>query len=149
MKRTFLKFAALAAVVALAAGCATGVKHSEMAAKIPSLKAGEGRIYFMRSASPVGAAIQPDIRLNGQVIGTSKPGGFFYVDRPAGSYVAGASTETEKTLSFALRAGETKYVRSTIGFGLVAGRNVLELETPEKARAELADLAYTGTVAGK
>jgi hypothetical protein len=91
-----------------------------------------------------GAAIQPDIRLNGQVVGESKPGGFFFVDRPAGSYIAAASTETEKTLSFALDAGETKYVRSTPSLGVMVGRVVLALETPEKAKEELSSLSYTG-----
>jgi len=149
MKRTFLKFALAAAAVALVSGCATGIKHDQMASSIPSLKPGEGRIYFFRSSSMVGAAIQPDIRLSGQVIGASKPGGFFFVDRPAGNYVASASTETEKTVSFTLQPGETKYIRSSIGFGIVAGRAVLEPETPEKAKAELGSLSYTGTVASK
>ncbi len=134
------------AVTALMAGCASGVKHSEMASSIPSLKSGEGRVYFMRSASMFGAAIQPDLRLNGQVVGESKPGGFFFVDRPAGKYVASASTETEKTLSFVLDAGETKYVRSSPSLGLMVGRVVLELETPDKAKEELGSLSYTGDV---
>jgi hypothetical protein len=149
MKRNFLKLALAASAAALLAGCATGVKHDQMASGLPSLKSGEGRIYFFRSSSIVGAAVQPDIRLNGQVVGTSKPGGFFYVDRPAGNYVASSSTETEKTLSFTLRAGETKYVRSSPSFGVLVGRIVLEPETPEKAKAELGSLSYTGTVAGK
>jgi hypothetical protein len=149
MRRSIVKFAVAAAVVALASGCATGIKHDQMASSMPSLKADQGRIYFFRSSSMMGAAIQPDIRLNGQVVGTSKPGGFFYVDRPAGNYVASASTETEKTVSFTLQPGETKYIRSSIGFGIVAGRAVLEPETPEKAKAELGSLSYTGTVASK
>jgi hypothetical protein len=91
-----------------------------------------------------GAAIQPDLRLNGEVVGESKPGGFFFVDRPAGKYVASASTETEKTLSFVLDTGETKYVRSSPSLGLLVGRVVLELETPEKANEELPGLSYTG-----
>jgi hypothetical protein len=132
------------AVMALAAGCATGVKHSEMASSMPSVKPGEGRIYFFRSSSPVGAAVQPDIRLGGQVVGTSKPGGFFYVDRPAGNYVASASTETEKNLSFTLAPGETKYIRSSVGFGHLVGRVILDLETPDKAQAEIGSLSYTG-----
>lgn len=149
MRRTFLKFAALAAAAALVGGCATGVKHGEMASSLPGIKAGEGRIYFFRSSSMVGAAVQPEIRLNGQVVGQSKPGGFFFVDRPAGNYVAGVSTETEKTVSFTLQPGETKYIRSSISFGVLVGRVILEPETPEKAQAELGSLSYTGTVAGK
>ncbi|WP_020423845.1 MULTISPECIES: DUF2846 domain-containing protein [Cupriavidus] len=132
------------ALAGLVAGCASGVKHSEMAASIPTIKQGEGRIYFLRSASMLGAALQPDIRLNDQVVGESKPGGFFFVDRPAGKYVAATATETEKTLSFGLDAGETKYVRSSPSFGLVVGRIVLELETPEKAKEDLPSLSYTG-----
>ncbi|MGH8818773.1 MAG: DUF2846 domain-containing protein, partial [Achromobacter pestifer] len=126
------------------AGCASGVKHSQMASSIPTVQQGEGRIYFMRSASMFGAAIQTDISLNGEVVGRSQPGGFFYVDRPQGTYKASTSTETEKTLSFVLDAGETKYVRSSPSIGLLVGRIVLELDTPEKAEKELGGLSYTG-----
>ena len=129
----------------LATGCASGLKHSEMASSIPVLKNGDGRIYFFRSSSMFGAAMQPDIKLNGEVVGESKPGGFFFVDRAAGKYVASTSTETEKTLSFLSDAGETKYVRSSVSFGVMVGRVVLELETPEKAKEELSSLSYTGT----
>jgi hypothetical protein len=147
MKRTFLKAGFAAFALALLAGCATGVKHSDMAAGMPSLKSGDGRIYFLRSSSMMGAAVQPEIRLDGQKVGESKPGGFFYVDRPAGNHMASTSTETEKTVSFSLQPGETKYIRSSVSMGLMVGRIVLELEAPDKARAELASLSYTG--AGK
>jgi hypothetical protein len=147
VKRTFLKLMLLGAVVAVVSACATGPKFADVASSMPTLKAGEGRIYFFRSSSMVGAAIQPEIRLTGQVVGQSKPGGFFYVDRPAGNYVASASTETEKTVSFTLQPGETKYIRSSIGMGLFAGRPLLEPENPEKASAELASLSYTGLIA--
>ena len=147
MKRVVRMVMGGMAISFLMAGCASGVKHSEMAASIPTIKPGEGRIYFLRSASMFGAAIQPDLRLNSQVVGESKPGGFFFVDRPAGKYVASASTETEKTLSFVLDGGETKYVRSSPSIGLMVGRVVLELETPDKAKEELSSLSYTGDVA--
>jgi hypothetical protein len=144
MKRVARVLFAGLAVSSLLAGCASGVKQAEMAASMPTLKSGDGRVYFMRSASMFGAAIQPDVRLNGEVVGESKPGGFFFVDRPAGNYVASVSTETEKTLSFVLDAGETKYVRSSPGLGVLVWRVVLELETPEKAKEELPGLSYTG-----
>ncbi|WP_348984422.1 DUF2846 domain-containing protein [Achromobacter sp. Bel] len=143
MKRASKISAAVLATVVMA-GCASGVKHSQMASTIPVVQQGEGRIYFMRSASMFGAAVQSDIRLNGEVVGRSQPGGFFYVDRPQGTYKASTSTETEKTLSFVLDAGETKYVRSSPSLGLMVGRIVLELDTPEKAEKELGGLSYTG-----
>ncbi len=86
-------FAGLA-VSSLLAGCASGVKHANMEASIPTLKQGDGRVYFLRSASMFVAAIQPDLRLNNEVVCESKPGGFFFfVDPPAAKYVASASTD--------------------------------------------------------
>lgn len=150
MRRSVLKLAFVAAATVLVAGCAaTGIKHSEMAASMPKLKAGEGRIYFFRPSSMIGAALQPEVRLNGRVVGQSKPGGFFFVDRPAGSYVAATATETEKSVSFALQAGETKYVRTYMSMGVALWRANLELVDANKANAELDSLAYTGKVAGK
>ena len=144
MKAFAIRLVTLFGVALLAVGCASGPKYSEMAAKMPNLKPGDGRVYFYRESSMMGAAVQPDIRLNGQVVGTSKPGGYFYVDRPAGTYVAAASTETEKTASFTLDAGETKYLKSAPSFGLVVGRIVITLESADKAKTELASLSNTG-----
>jgi hypothetical protein len=149
MNRRFA-IAALAFAAVMTAGCASGPKYSEIAQTIKPPKAGDGRVYFFRSGSMVGAAVQPDIRLNDVVVGTSKPGGFFYVDRPAGSYVGAASTETEKTLSFTLAAGETKYVRTAPSFGVMVGRVNLTLEDPVAAQAEIEKLSFTGgSEAGK
>lgn len=142
MKRRVAVVACTAAVL-LIAGCASGPKYSEMSKTIPALKAGEGRIIFFRSSSMMGAAIQPEIRLNGTVVGTSQPGGFFYVDRPAGSYSVASASEVEKTLSLTLAAGETKYVRSSVSFGVAVGRIQLQLEDPKVAQAELDSLSYT------
>jgi len=143
-RRGFFRLLAAGAVGLALAGCASGVKYQSMADSIPALKGGQGRVYFMRSASMFGSAVQPEIRLNGEVVGTSRPGGFFFVDRPAGNYSAAASTETEKTLSFVLEAGETKYLRTSPSFGLLVGRIVIDLETPENALKELPSLSYTG-----
>ncbi|MFC4278088.1 DUF2846 domain-containing protein [Achromobacter aloeverae] len=144
MKRV-MKWAFVAAGVALLAGCAaSGPKFAEMSSTIPQVKEGQGRVYFFRSSSMLGAAVQPEIRLNDQVVGKSQPGGFFYVDGAKGTYKAAASTETEKTLSFTLDAGETKYVREEVSMGVLVGRIVLTLESAEKALAELAKLHYTG-----
>ncbi len=135
------------AALALMAGCASGPKYAEQAASMPSVKPGEGRIFFYRESSMVGAAMQPDIKLNDQVVGSSKPGGYFWIDRPAGQYVASSSTETEKTVSFALAPGETKYIRSTLQMGVMVGRVVLSVESPEVARPQLTSLSYTGVPA--
>jgi len=47
-------------------------------------------------------------------------------------------------VSIVLDSGETKYVRSSPSMGLMVGRVVLELKTPEKAKEDLSSLSYTG-----
>jgi hypothetical protein len=137
--------AALAAVLSWLTGCAaTGPKASEMASSLGAVPQGYGRIVFFRSNSIVGAAVQPEIRLDGQVVGQSKPGGFFYVDASPGRHSASASTETTSALEIQVVAGQTHYVRSAIGMGLLVGRVVLTVEGQVTAREELSALSYTG-----
>ena len=126
------------------AACATGPKLSEMKSSIPTLGPEQGRIYFYRSGSAFGAAVQPSILLNGTVVGASKPGGFFFVDQAAGNKEVGTSTEVEKKLSFTLDPGQTRYVRTVIGLGLFVGRVYPELVDDATGERELQEASYIG-----
>lgn len=127
-------------------GCAaTGPKGAEMASTLSAVPPGYGRIVFYRSSSVAGAAVQPDIRLDGQVVGQSKPGGFFYVDASPGKHTASAATEATSTVDVQVMSGQTHYVRSAIGFGFVVGRVTLSVEGMITAKGELSSLSYTGT----
>ena len=103
----------------------------------------EGRIFFFRKGM-LGAARQPEIQLNGEVVGRSVTGGFFFVDRPAGSYEASCSTEAERRLSLTLEAGETRYVRSTVHMGIMVGRVHLAPADPEDGRTGVESCKYIG-----
>jgi hypothetical protein len=82
----------------LLGGCAaSGPKHAEIRQAIGPVDPDMGRIYFYRD-SFLGFAIQPEIRLNGEVVGKSTPGGFFFVERRPGKYVASAATEVENRI---------------------------------------------------
>lgn len=125
-------------------GCASsGPKLSEMQAGIAPLAADSGRVYFYRSSSMLGAALQPDIHLNGKVVGSSKPGGFFYADVPAGNCTVSTATEVEKQLTFTIAPKETRYVKTSPSFGLLVGRIIPELIPAAEAEKELAELHYT------
>jgi hypothetical protein len=115
-----------------------------MVDSIPTLQPNAGRIYFYRSASMFGAAVQPSIQLDGAQVGESKPGGFFYVDAKAGDHEVMCATEMEKKLTFTLDKGEVKYVKTSIGLGLLVGRAVPELVSQEEAQKALPDLSFTG-----
>jgi hypothetical protein len=103
---------AVVALAALLGACASGPKLAEIKSSIPAVKPGEGRIYVYRDGSMMGAGIQPNVLINGKVVGESKPGGFFFVDLQPGPVVVSTSTEVEKKLTLTLDAGQTRYVRT-------------------------------------
>jgi hypothetical protein len=112
---------------------------------MPQLKADQGRIYFYRNSSLLGAAMQPNILLNGRVVGESKPGGFFYVDDAPGPKEVSSSTEVERKLTFTLDRGQTRYVRTAVGMGVMVGRVYPELVDPTAAEKELLETSYIGS----
>jgi hypothetical protein len=111
------KPALLVAFVATAfvlAGCATESESHQVAASIPALAPGDGRIYFYRTI-PVPTQVFPTIILNGQVVGAVKPRAFFYVDRPPGDYhVETSDAKPPGHWNFSLAKGQIQYVRIDI-----------------------------------
>lgn len=128
----------------LFAACATGPSLTSMRDKIPQVPTEEGRIWFYRSGSPFGSAIQPSIMLNGRKVGDSVPGGFFYVDTAPGQYVVTTVTETDYSVKFVLEAPQERFIRTAVSVGLLIGRVVPELVDPDEARKDIASKSYTG-----
>lgn len=134
----------LVASCVLLSACASGPKYSEIASSIPSLEAKDGRIYFYRTGNPIGSAIQPSVKLNDETVGKSKPGGFFFVDRVPGDYEVVLSTEVDKKLTFTLPADEERYVKMTVGLGVLVYRVFPELVDAGVGKEALVKLRYTG-----
>jgi hypothetical protein len=110
-----------------------------MAAHSPEL----GRIFFYR-ATAFGALLRPDVLLNGERVGEAIPQGFFYVDRPAGDYVAATSTEVERKVSFTLEKGQARFIRFKVSMGFFAGHVYGELVDEAEAKEEIKDCKYIG-----
>jgi hypothetical protein len=139
----------LACLVVLAtsllfSGCATGPKFTEVKNTLPPLAADKGRIFFFRP-STMGAAIQPDVKLNGEVVGTAKSKGAFYVDRPAGEFSVETSTEVTRKLSLTLDKGQIRYVQLKISMGFMVGHVYPDLVDAAVGEAELAKCKFTGS----
>ena len=132
--------------VVLLGACATGPKYEEIQSTLSALDPANGRIFFYRQSVLFGDGLQPKVWLNGEVIGQSQPGGFFFVDRPPGDYETVMSTETEKKLSFRLEAGQIRYVKMSIGLGILVGRIIPSLVEDSVGLEELSGLSYTGTL---
>lgn len=138
MIKEFLKIATVALSMILVVGCASGPSYKQAADSFPKLPADQGRIYIYRPSS-AGFAVQPDVKLNGETIGSSTPDGFFFVDRPAGDYEVSTTTEMKKSLTFHLDAGQTRYVRLKISLGVFVGHVYPELVDNSEGETELAE----------
>jgi hypothetical protein len=147
LRRSFLRhtpFVVLAAAAPALAGCASGPKYAEVASRIPAVPPGRSRVWFFRDGSPIGSGIQPSVMVNGQKVGDSVPGGFFYTDVTPGNHEVLLSTEVDRKLTFTTAPGEERWVRMTVTLGALIYRVYPELVPPETGRAEIQTLAYTG-----
>ena len=142
MKKNLMLLAASFICLTLFACATGGPKYSEMQSTIPQVASDQGRIYFYRSATFWGAAIQPDIFLNGEKVGESVPGGFFYVDVKPGDCEVSCSTEVERKLSFVLEQGQARFVRTKVGMGVLVYRVYPELVEPSDGMNEIKELTY-------
>jgi hypothetical protein len=129
--------------VFILSGCAIdGPKYSDMKAAMTPVGPDTSRIYFYRLAETVGSPFQPSVILNGNDVGTSTPGGFFYVDRPPGSYEAYLSNEKEKIVKFTLDKGQSIYIRMSVALAAVTYRVYPELVAKDFAESEMQSLHY-------
>ena len=141
-----LKIGALPLVLVgfLLASCATPRGLDEAPLQLPPLKPGFGRVYFTRAAELGGSAIQPEIRMNNEVVARSVPGGFSFVDRPPGKYAVTTSTEVTNAVTFQLAAGEAKYIKTAVTPGILVGHVTPTLEFPEQGQSDINRLRYVG-----
>ena len=124
-------------------GCASGPGFDEYATSIPPMPDDSGRIYIYR-VTTLGAALQPSIRVNDEVVGKATAKGFVYVDRPAGNYEISTSTEVERSLSLTLEPGDERYVRLEVKFGVFVGHVKPVLVERAVGREEIAKTKYIG-----
>jgi len=148
MKRGIRMLAAAAIAVGELAGCG-GARYRDVAANIPVMVPDTGRIYFYQPPAP-GSVLssQPYLRVNGTKVGPSKPGSFFFINPPPGTYRVDTMRENE-FVTFDLAPGQTRYVRLSIegvgGNSSSVGTQVMRMEDSETlAQQEMAPLKYWG-----
>ncbi len=146
--KTLAKVTFLLVFVSLMGGCASGPTYLEMAPSIRELPQDTGRIYFYR-ATIFGAALQPEVTINKEVIGKATAQGFFYADRKPGKYEIMTSTEVDRKLSLILEDGQTRYVRFGVSMGFFVGHVYPELVNSEVGKEEIKACKFTGEVEKK
>jgi hypothetical protein len=135
----------VALVCLILAACATGgPKYAEVSKSVKALAPGDARVYVYRTAM-LGMAVQPEVRLDGAVVGRAQPNGFFYVDCKPGAHEIVTTTEVDRKLTFTLEPGQTRYVRLGISMGFFVGHVYPELVDNAAAESEITGLSFTGT----
>lgn len=145
--KVLAKIAFILIVTLFLGGCtAKGPSFSELAPSINELPSNAGRIYLYRTTI-FGAAYQPEVKINNEVVGKSIARGFFYVDKEPGNYEIMTSYEVDGKLSLVLEEGQTRYVRfgaSMIGLNYIIIHVHPELVSSEVGHEEIQNCKYTG-----
>lgn len=132
--------------IALLAGCAApvGTNYTAMSVSLPPVKPGEGRVFFYTPRVRFGANVQPEIKLNGTLVGFAVPSGFFYVDRPPGRYEGTGKTAADGRIEIPLAAGESRYVRAFAPSAFSVNAVHFLLVPATEGQADMAGLVYSG-----
>ena len=140
MKKRFINSLIIMSLIFFAS-CASRVPFIELNPSLTPENPGSGRVFFYRP-SAAGAAVQPQIMLNGESIGKAISHGFFYLDLPPGDYEVVTSTEVKRKLSFVLDKGQTRYVRLNIAIGFFVGHVYGELVDENEAIKQIEKCKY-------
>lgn len=106
------------------ASCAGGPTYAEQKNNLPPIPANKGRVFVYRPQpfAAAGAAIRPQVRIDGQSVGTSKSGGFLYSDQSPGVRTVSLTTETTKQTSVEIQSGKPSFVECSLEMGVLVGR---------------------------
>ena len=110
----------LAIASACLASCASGPTYAEVNSKLPPIARGHGRVFVYRPSS-FGAAVKPPVKIDNQVIGTSKGQGFIYSDQRPGSHEVSIATEWKHRTPVTVREGQKSFVRCKMMMGVFVG----------------------------
>lgn len=135
---------ALASAMALP-GCSTTVPTAgPVQYPMPQIPADHGRIVLLRASGFAGSAVRPTLQLDGLAVGEARPGEFFFCDVAPGRHTINTRTESQSTISVALQAQETVYVRIAIAMGILVGRVNFTPMAESEGRQAIALLQYAG-----
>ena len=125
----------LASLCLLFSGCTTlGAKYTPETA-VPTNRAA---VYVYRPGS-LGAAISPNVQANGVPLSDLPAHGYFVYDAAPGELTLTAHTEATTSVTLDVKAGETYYVKGSLGMGFFVGHPHLVVVTKDVGEAEIKD----------
>lgn len=150
MKKVVL---ATAVAISMLSGCASvpmeSAEKTNLAKQFNPPKEGTAGIYVFRKDTAVGAALKKDVWIDGDCVGETAKGVFFYHE-VAGDQEHKVSTESEfspNDLIMNTKTGELYFVQQYIKMGAFVGGAGLEQYETDKGKQEVSKLklAKAGT----
>lgn len=145
----------IAALGALLA-CSTGTPYAQVAAQLPALAPGYGRIMVYMTTNTEAPTFHPDIAIDGQEVGKIATGTFFHVEMPAGLHQVGVKTDEHLAgfgnqgatgpVEIEVKSGAASYVQVGILVTVGMVKVVLTPEPTADAQRDLSNLYQVAPV---
>jgi hypothetical protein len=130
-----LRMTPVALFILLLSGCATLGPKFEAA---PEGSADKAMIYVYREAGFIGGGVSYMVRVNDADVSTLPAGGYFLYLSTPGEVEISAKTEAKTSVTLDAKAGQTYYIKGTIGVGVFVGHPHLTVVDNEIGAAEIA-----------
>src|SRR5437773_2374430 len=130
----------IAILLGSVAACAStlGQVPGEVFKRIDAIPSGKALVYIYRS-SGMGALVSYDVKANGKVVTTLYSGTYYpYVSDP-GEIEFSAKTEASDSVTIDVKAGQTYFLKGTVGVGFFVGHPHLTVVQAEEAEKEIGD----------
>jgi len=122
------------------AACAStlGQVPGEVYKRVDAIPSGKALVYIYRP-SGMGMLVSYDVKANGRVVTTLQGGTYYpYVTDP-GEIEFSAKTEASDSATIDAKAGQTYYLKGTVGVGFFVGHPHLRVVPAEEAEKDIAD----------
>jgi hypothetical protein len=132
----------LAGIGLLLGGCASGPKFT------PDTAAHSDRatVYVYRPGS-FGAAVRPNVMTNGVSLGEMQAQGYFVYHAAPGELELTVKTEATSSVTLDVKAGQTYYVKGSVGMGFFVGHPHLVIVSNDVGEKEITECKLVpGTV---
>lgn len=141
------KFLLLMGTTILFTGCASvPMEDNTLSSQAKQLNAptdGKAGLYVYRTNSPIGAALKKDIWVDGECLGESARGTFFYKEVEGGRdhELATESEFSANKLTVKTEAGKNYFIQQYIKIGAFVGGANLKLVDEQTGKTELQNLS--------
>jgi hypothetical protein len=99
----------------------------------------KGLVYLYRPSSFIGGGVSYDVKVGETPVTTLYNGGYYPYFSDPGEVEFWAKTESKSAVTLDVKAGETYFVKGTVGVGLLVGRPHLTVVPNETGGKEIAD----------